>query len=145
MIRPRNANTLRMWKFMLVFVILLSVCSFSGCDVTRMSSLEDLSKPYTGVYACDRLMFGAENRTDDFSFLRLELDYGGGFTFSYETKEGGCGEWEGTYAVDPKRGELTLTAVQSGISGSRTFRMEDGAILFEDQVLGKNVYAEFRM
>ncbi|MBR7186229.1 MAG: hypothetical protein IKD43_01910 [Clostridia bacterium] len=134
-----------MWKLLLVIGIFMSVCTLSACEVSKMSSLEELSKPYTGVYECERLMLGAEDRKGDFEYLRLELGYGGTFTLSYETSQGVKDELSGTYRLDAAREEITMSAGNGIAELSRTYRMQDGSILIDGNFLGKNLFAEFKM
>ncbi len=130
-----------MWKLMMTLGILLSVCSFSACNVSEMSTLRELSRPYLGVYDCESLTYGGTERIGDFEYLRLALDYGGDFTVTYRMAAGASGSFEGTYTADPERGEITL----SSHGKSRTFPMRRGTIAVNGNFLGKLCYAEFRL
>lgn len=134
-----------MWKFLMTVGLLFSLCTMAGCDVREMGSLQDLSKPYVGVYECDRLLLGGQDALRDFAYLRLELGYGGDFRFSYETLSGGKSEWEGTYTVDLSKEEIAMTAKSPAGTLSRTFRMENGSVLFDGNFAGRSFFASFVM
>ena len=126
-----------------VLAMLFSVCTVAGCEVQDMGSLSDLSKPYTGVYACEKMTLGGEDVLGDFSYVRLELERGGDFTLSWR-QDGSESTWEGGYEVDLGVGTITLTAKEGGRTASRTYRMEEGAILIDENFLGRPFFAEFK-
>lgn len=135
-----------MWKMLLTMGLLLSLCSLAGCETQKaedLSSLGEFSRPYAGVYECTRLMLGSREVTEEF-VVRLELAYNGSFTLSYRPKYGPAGERKGTYAVDMTREEVTMSAVEGQTVISRTYPMQDGAILVEENFGGVGLYAEFR-
>ncbi len=133
-----------MWKLFAAIATVFSVCTMAGCEVAGMSRLEDLSKPYTGVYECKKLRLGERDLTAEYSVL-LELDTKGTYTLSYTTPYGAREEWEGTYEVDVTRGEITMSAVKGSRSVSRTYSMRDGSIVIDENFLGKPLRAEFTM
>ncbi len=134
-----------MWKLFALLVAIFSLCTMAGCDVEEMSSLSDLSKPYAGVYECERMTLGGEDVLGDFRYLRLELGYGGDFTLSWRGEEGRPSVREGTYAADCDANTVTLTVKEGGRELSRTYRMEKGSILVDDDFLGRSLFAEFKM
>ncbi len=138
-----------MRKFFLAvctLVALLAVAlSFSACDAEELGSLEDLSKPYAGFYECEKLTLAGEDKSAAFDFVRLELGYGGEFNISYRTKKGNAGTLGGEYDADPEKEEITFRVKQGLRSVSRTFPFENGVIRVEESVLGKLLYAEFKM
>ena len=111
-----------------------------GCSVKVMSSLEELAKPYTGVYECTGITYGDTTHSGKYT---LELAYGGGFCMNYAIEGGEEGSLEGTYRADPDRGEITFTAPLFGRNTKRTFAMREGKIILEEVVLGKLLRAEF--
>lgn len=116
---------------------------FSGCDVSEMSTLADLSKPYTGFYECEKILYGGEDMTDRFEYIRLELSYGGEFELTYRSKEGNEGSYDGTYEADTEAEEITLQMQYGFVSKSFTFLMEGGSIFIDLPVHGKLLHAEF--
>ncbi len=132
-----------MWKILLSVGVLLSLCSLAGCEAEDLGSLEALSRPYAGVYHCERLLLAGVDVTEDYR-LSLELAYGGEMTVSYKTKYGQQDEWSGRYEVDETREEITMSVGEGSRTMSRTYRMEDGAIVVEENFLGRSLYAEFR-
>ena len=122
-------------------VALFCALLLSGCTVSKMSTLEELSKPFTGVYECTRMTYGGEEAA--LGKCTLELAYGGGFCVHYALESGAEGSIEGTYSADPSRGEITFTAPFGRRRVSRTFPMREGKIAVEEIVLGKLLRAEF--
>lgn len=132
-----------MWKLCLTLGLLFSVCSMAGCDVQKMSTLSELSRPYAGVYTCDSIRLGGQVISD--SALSLELTYGGDFTLTYRTPNGDFGAWSGTYTVDETAEEITMSATKGSETLSRTYRFEDGVIYIDENFLGRPFIAEFKM
>lgn len=135
-----------MRKLLLTGVSLV-LCLFllCGCNVSRMSTLPELSKPYAGLYECEKVTLGGEDFTDRFEYLRLELSYGGEFRLSYRGKEGGEGQYGGTYRMNAEGDAITFTGKTGLRSVSRTFPVKNGAILVELTFGRKLFYAEFKM
>ncbi len=132
-----------MWKLFLTLGLLFSVCSMAGCDVQKMSTLSELSRPHAGVYTCEEVRFGGE--TLEGYTLSLELEYDGSFTLSYHSKDGSFDEWAGTYTVDETAEEITMSAKRGSETLSRTYRFEGGVIYIDENFLGRTLLAEFRM
>ena len=125
----------------LLFPSLFLLC---GCDVSEMSTLADLSKPYVGFYECESMLYGGEDLTDRFEYIRLELGYGGDFELTYRGKERNEGSYGGTYEVDTEAGEITLQMQYGFVSKSFTFLMGSGSIFIDLPVHGKLLHAEFK-
>lgn len=134
-----------MRKFFAFFALLLPLFLFAGCDAAELGSLPDLSMPYTGVYECERLDYGGRDRLEGFEWVRLELKYDGTFALGYRTKTGSRGSLSGEYEVDAERETITFRAPYKNRQAVRTFPMPDGAILIEENLLGKPLFAEFRL
>ncbi len=134
-----------MWKVVLIIAMMFSLGAMAGCEVEKMSSLEDISKPYLGVYEAEELRLGDADLTDKFSYVRLELDYGGKFTLSYRTEEGIEEQKTGRYEFDTTKNELTMSVNEGGVSYSRTYRVENGAIVIDENFMGKQLYAKFTL
>ena len=127
----------------IMIAALCSLCILTGCEARpqKLSSLEEFSKPYVRFYECTRLVLAGEDAMPEGLFL--ELSYGGEFTLSYRTgaQEG---EWTGVYSVDPTRDEITMSAMVGSKTCSRTYPMQDGKILIEENFAGRSLFAEFR-
>lgn len=124
------------------FIAAVPLLLLSGCEVSKMSSLPELSKPYVGVYECETITLGGEDYAEKFDDLRLELGYDGAFTIVYSA-DGNKGELGGNYTVDPEAGEITLSSRYGLRSVSYTFPMEKGKILIDYNFSGKLLHAEF--
>lgn len=132
-----------MWKLFLTLGLIFSVCSMAGCDVQKMSTLSELSRPYAGVYTCESVRLGGQVISD--SELSLELAYGGDFTLTYRTPNGEFDAWNGKYTVDEAAEEITMSATRGSETFSRTYRFEDGVIYIDENFLGRRFIAEFKM
>ncbi len=133
-----------MWKILLTLLLFLAVGSLSACDVSEMSSLPELSRPYAGEYRCESLRLGGADLTETCEIV-LALDYDGGFELRYKLREGGEGSFCGTYAADLERGEITLTARRGGRSLSRTYPFDHGSIRMDGNFLGRQFWADLRL
>ncbi len=114
-----------------------------ACDAEEMGPLKDVSRPYTGVYACETLTLGGKDMTEKFEKLTLELKQDGTFTLSYVTATGGEGSYGGRYAIDTEKGEITFSADR--VRGAYTFPYEKGVVRIDRNLYGYLLHAEFRM
>ena len=125
--------------------LLAALFGLAACDTEKeLGSLEDFSRPYAGVYSCEELTFAGEDKLASFEYIRLELQYGGGFTVKYRTKGGNAGSLEGKYRMDTDRGEVTFTAAQGLRTVTRTYPVSGGSILVEENLLGRLLFAKFK-
>lgn len=118
---------------------------FCACDVSSMSSLTDISRPYTGEYRCEKLIFGGKEQKERFEFIKLNLDYGGNFELTYKDNEGNEGGFEGEYDVSEEKEEITFRGKMGLRTAEHTFPMEKGAILVDFNFGGRLLHAEFRL
>lgn len=132
-----------MRKVLFILCMLFPCALFCGCNVSEMSTLSDLSKPYVGFYECDKVQLGGEDMTEQFDYIRLELDYGGDFSLTYRSTDGNEGGYQGTYETDTEAGEITLRAKTGLVSKSFTFPMEKGKIYVDYMLNGKLLHAVF--
>lgn len=124
---------------MLLFVL-------AGCkSVGEMGNLKDVSKPYTGIYECEKLSLGGKDMTDAFEKVTLELKGDGSFEIFYRTAAGGEGGYEGGYTLDETGGEITFSAMKGARQKSFTFPYEKGAVHIDYNLFGNLLHAEFRM
>ena len=131
----------------MIFPVVLFLCAavLCGCDVREMSTLPELSKPYTGVYECTQLSLGGEDTLERFEYVRLELKGDETFALTYRTAEGGEGGMEGEYKMDVERGEVILTKKTLVRAVSYVFAVENGAIRGDMNLNGQLLHAEFMM
>ncbi len=134
----------KLYILLLVPIALFAVL-FTGCDAEEMGSLKDISKPYTGIYECEKLLLGGKDYTDSFRSFTVELSGDGSFSLAYETAEGGRGGLGGNYSLDTEKGEITFTGKQGARSVSHTFPYEKGSILVDYNFFGTLLHAEFSM
>ncbi|MDE5548102.1 MAG: hypothetical protein K2J30_03810 [Clostridia bacterium] len=127
------------------FMLLCLALTLSACEVAEMSTLPELTKPYTGVYKCESLTLGGQDMTEKFPKLELELLYNGTFSLSYEDEEGGEGEYHGNYAVDAEAEEITFSAKAGLRNASFTFPMVKGRVFIDYRIGGKLLHAVFAM
>ena len=131
----------------MIFPAILFACAalLCGCDTREMTTLPDLSKPYTGMYECTELTLGGEDALGRFDYVRLELKGDETFALMYRTAEGSEGGLDGEYTMDLERGEITLSKKTFLRTVSHTFMVEKGTIYGEMNVSGELLYAEFAM
>ena len=130
----------------LFFVFCLcSLCCLTlpACEgsVYEMSSLTELSRPYVGEYACEELRLGEEDMLDRFEYVRLTLGPDGDAQLTWRTMEGG----EGATLLYYEMREGSITLSQAGRMGAHTFPVEQGAIVITHNIIGRMLYAKFRM
>lgn len=143
---PKNGNTFDMKKKLIALfsaIIALAALCLSACDVEKMTTLPQLSKPYLGLYECEELTLGGEDLLGEFESLNLELKYGGEFELSSEKKDGGKWSYGGKYQADPETGEITFSAFTGLRVSSFTFPMKEGSIIVEYNFGGKLFRATF--
>lgn len=126
---------------MLCFALLC----FSGCDVNKMSSLSDLSKPYVGVYECKTLTLGGRDLSGHYDKLYLTLKYDGEYTLVWRGVNGEEGKTAGKYLADGDAEEITLYAYSRHRALSYTFPMKKGVIAIRYNFGGRLLNAEFSM
>ncbi len=124
-------------------LLCLTVCAllFTACDAERMSSLKDVTRPYAGVFECEKISLGGEDLTEKFERLTLTLKENGEYALSYRTVEGNEGGYGGGYTVDAEKHTITLTAGKE--KRAFTFPYEKGRILIDQNLGGTLLHAEF--
>lgn len=123
----------------------LGICLFSGCDLSEMSSLRDVSRPYVGEYKCKKLQLGGEDYSGDFEFITLALTYDGAFKLKYADVNGGEGAYQGTYKISEEQKTVTLSSPSRGKEETYVFLYEKGKIVMTLPMGEKLLYAEFSM
>ncbi len=127
--------------------LLLTCCALllCGCDVNEMTTLKELSRPYTGEYQCKTLRLGDEDLLPMFESLRLGLDGNGTFELCWRDTFGGEGSFAGDYKLSEEEETITLSAVRGGRERTFVFPYEHGAVQIGLLFGGKPFYAEFSM
>lgn len=113
----------------------------AGWDVSSMGRLEDLSKPYLGVYECESMLLSGQDCSACLDYLRLELEDGGICTLSYRTETGREGSLTFPYTLDMGRSVFTIRYQNV----ARSYPYADGSILIDENFGGTLLHAEFRM
>lgn len=129
-----------------IVCFLMALCFlpfFAACDVTKDSSLKDISRPYTGEYFCKKLTIGGEDALQNFRFITLDLKGDGEFELRYQTESGGEGSYGGQYRISEEQGEISFTANHLLRSVTRSFSYEKGKIEIRLNFGGRLYYAEF--
>lgn len=116
-----------------------------GCDVNEMSTLSDLSKPYTGVYECRTLMLGGQDYKEKFDKLYLDLKYDGTYSLVWQGVNGEKGERTGKYKTDGEAEEITFYGYFNRRASSYTFSMKKGVIAIRYNMGGQLLNAEFAL
>lgn len=136
----QNAHTLGMRNLLFILFALFCLFPLAACDVNEMSSLEEISKPYTGEYQCEKLLYGAKDYTDLYE-IKLTLEADGSFRLSYRDGHGGEGGYQGQYVYEENI--IVFTSKNGAKSVSRGFLYENGIISIELPIGGKLLHAEF--
>lgn len=125
-------------KKMFFAVALLCALCLTGCDVEKMSSLKDISRPYAAEYKCKKLQLGGEDLLGGFDYVKLRLGYGGDYTLFYAGEEGE-GEQSGTYELSSDEGKITM----HGGGKTYIFPYEKGTVRIQLQFQDRLLLAEF--
>lgn len=131
-------------RLLCIAFLVTCLLALGGCDVSSMSTLAEISRPYTGEYRCEKLLLGGEDLLRHFEYIRLDLAQGGEFKVTYRGIEGNRGEFGGKYSLSKEMDEIALTARYGGKTVTRVFPYTKGAVVIEENLGGKLLYAEFR-
>ena len=118
---------------------------FAGCDISEMSSLKDISRPYAGEYKCRKLQLGSEDVLEQFEYVKLNLAYGGAFILYWRDLNGGENAYEGEYKLSVENSTVTLSSEAGGKDVTYVFPYTEGKVTMELLFNEKLLYAEFSM
>ena len=106
-------------------------------------SLKEIAKPYLGVYECEWLYFGGENKKDIFEYLRVELKTKGELLVAYKLKKGEKGQVPLSYEYDFKEKTLRVSGQWLLLKIDRKFPLKNGEIIAVMNLFGKLVNVKF--
>lgn len=90
--------------------------------------MKDVAKSYIGVYSAERILFGGEDWTDEFSRLTVELKGNGTFTLSATDKSGRKYSGGGKYAYEKEDDEIVFRSpLPYALSGGKAY-LEGGGL-----------------
>ena len=118
----------------LSILCLMSLLLLTACETEELGSLKDVSRPYAGLYQCEKITLGGRDMTEKFEKLSLELKQDGQFELSYRTAEG-----------NSEKNEITFSAKQGTRQRSFSFPYEKGAVRIDYNLFGTLLHAEFKM
>lgn len=104
--------------------------------------LTDITKPYLGVYECERISLGSEDLLKRFSFVTLELKSKGEYLLSYCEKDGKKKTATGKYEYDKDDETLTLYT-QDGQALPHKFPLKKGELQMSTPLGGKTLVIVF--
>ena len=109
-----------------------SFCSIAATLLLCMpswknSSINDIAKPHTGVYECQRATLGETDCLQEFAYIKLELLGDGVFHLYYKTKDGEKGKQSGTYVYEREKKSITFSLGENQ-EIKRSFLFENGEI-----------------
>ncbi len=119
--------------------LLLAATILCGCSVSEMSTLRELSRPYTGVYECEKLTYAGRDLLGDYEYIRLTLEYGDEAALQWRDLTGGEGGFALSYEAEIEEGRITFFSGKH----KRTFPLEEGTLCVRLILCGKLLYAEF--
>lgn len=131
-----------MKKILFSVILGFSLLAFSGCSVDEMSSLPEITKPYTGVYECESLMLGGRDFLPHFEKLYLELEPSGSFALHYSA-DGRKGGYEGKYERNEEEQTITFYSYVGRRAQAYTFPMQKGKIYVEYNLGGQLLHGVF--
>lgn len=106
-------------------------------------SLKEIAKPYLGVYECEWLYFGGEDKKDIFEYLRVELKTKGELLVAYKLKKGEKGQVPLSYEYDFKEKTLRVSGQWLLLKIDKKFPLENGEITVVMNLFGKLVNVKF--
>ncbi len=128
-----------------LLAVSLLFCLAACQKAEDLSSLKDISRPYTGIYRCEKITVGGMDLTGKFEKLSLELKGNGNFVISYQTAEGNEGGYGGNYRIDEKKKEIVFSAKEGKREQSFAFPYEKGTVRIDYNLFGNLLHAVFRM
>ena len=135
-------KTIKLRSSLLVGICVL-LAAFSNFFALKNSSLKEISKPYFGVYECERARFGDKDLLLNYAKLTLELQRGGVFTLHYCENNGREGEMQGRYSYDEKTQTITFQA--EPLKGlKREFTLRKGVLTLSFPILDKQLCLIFK-
>lgn len=126
-------------------ISLIIPCALMAFNLMSMSSLEDVSKPYVGVYECKYIMFGDENLLDKFNYVKFELLLNGVYKIEFKDKHNVKGVYRGHYEYDTANNLITIDENVFGNRIKKSFIAEKGAIDVTVQYGDKLLAIKFEM
>ncbi len=106
-------------------------------------SLKEIAKPYLGVYECERLYYGSEDKKDIFEYLRVELKTKGELLVTYKLKKGESGKVPLSYEYDFEEKTLRVTGQWMLLKIDKKFPLANGEITVVMNLFGKLVNVKF--
>lgn len=141
------ADTAHMKQILIRLAVFLSVLTcapmLTCCNVTEMSSLKDISRPYAAEYTCKRLQIGERDALGDYEYIKLDLKYGKKFECRYRSKDGAEGAYAGTYEIPDGEESVKFTAMENGEEKSYVFPYREGKVMVGLLFRGQILYGEF--
>ena len=96
-------------------------------STVRESSLQEIAKPYLGVYVCEDLRFGQTEYNQELQNVKLELKKNGEYVF-YIRELGGKGKKQkGKYEYDEEKSCIYFSAFEDNRI-RREFSLKDGCL-----------------
>ena len=106
-------------------------------EVCGGSSLEEITKPYLGVYECKSLYFGGEDKKDIFQYFRIELKSNGELLLSYKLKRGQVNQIPLNYEYDFAEKTLWVRGQWGVLKADKKFPVKKGEINVAMNIFGK--------
>ena len=139
----------------LITVLAVLACLACGVEVDRPSyqkavaegvrsgSLEEISRPYLGVYECKSLQFGGEDKKNSFDYFRVELTSNGELIVSYKPKNGQVNRIPLTYEYHFEEKEVWVRGQWGVLKVDKKFPLKNGTLSVVMSIFGKVAVVEF--
>ena len=124
---------------MLIFVFFLP-CLFG---FQKSDSIKTITRPYLGVYACEKLVFGGIDYTKHAQDLKIELCSNGKLVATAKDAAGKIRKETAAYSVDEKTGEISLQNLPLAPSAESHATYQNDKIYFTARCGEKMLFAIF--
>ena len=112
-------------------------------ETNANGSLEEITKPYLGVYECKSLYFGGVDKKKIFEFFRVELKSKGELLLTYKLKRGEVHQIPLNYEYDFAEKMLWVQGEWGVLKVDKKFPMKNGEISVAMSIFGKLAVLKF--
>ncbi len=114
-------------------------------NLNSMSTLQDIVKPYVGVYECKIMSFGEEDILQKFNFVNLELKCDNKYLLKYEDAHSLKGEYSGDYSYDTRSNILTFSENAENRRYNKSVQVKNGEFDVKINCGGKLLFVKFQL
>lgn len=128
------------------FIFCAAVLTFiPACNISKESSLKDLTKPHTAHYKCTEATLGGENILEKYDYIEMVLIDNEKTEFIYKQKDSKRRSVEGKYSFDGNSRELTADFGILGYNFAEPAKIGQGEITITKAFGGKQFFMKFKI